>query len=49
MGAPKRSETGLKPFETVGKRLYLLILLLLTMAGMELGGPLAEAGIHLPG
>ena len=23
---PKRSETGLKPFETVGKQLYLLIL-----------------------
>ena len=23
---PKRSQTGLKPFETVGKQLYLLIL-----------------------
>ena len=26
MDTPKRSETGLKPFETVGKQLYLLIL-----------------------
>ena len=26
VGVPKRSETGLKPSETVGKQLYLLIL-----------------------
>ena len=26
MGVPKRSETGLKPSETVGKQLYPLIL-----------------------
>ena len=32
-GIPKRSETGLKPSETVGKQLYPLILICMEICG----------------